>query len=186
MVRKIALLLCVVMSTLMLSSLCSVSLANAEQANEQPNEQQNNDYKLSQKKEDIVARIEEYIKDELTDAAYYEELKKMAPTESERVLIEEIIKDERLHADRLSLVVSKLTGKEYTFPAIEPPVIPSNYQEALRQRFKGETNGFERYATEYINAKNDDLKKLFYQLGIEENIHAERLLLLLDLLADRT
>ncbi len=160
--------------TLILMLTASVASAQTENLSE--------DKIFTNNKHELAIRLEDYVKDELGDNLYYEELAKMAPTDMEKSVILGFANDEKHHAEIFTDILQKITRKPYQAPQIEKPVMPNNYRDALLVRIRNESNDYKKYGNEYLAAKNFELKNAFLRASMDENIHAERLLYLLELL----
>jgi rubrerythrin len=122
--------------------------------------------------------IAEYIADEMRDSRYYTILSAMAPTERGRDLLLEFSQDEWSHAQRLMRAYTMLTGRVYTPPMVEDPLVPE-YYEALKVRILAETADYKKYGVKYLAACNPCLKDMFFMFRTDEAIHAMRMQILL-------
>ncbi|QHI72788.1 ferritin family protein [Aminipila terrae] len=124
----------------------------------------------------LIEKLQTYIKAELGDAALYRELAKMAPNEMQMNLLMDMAADEQSHADDFKIIYKDLTGEVY-----RPPIPPSNlnmpYTDILRDRVIDETGDFRKYMHDHQEYFADEtLREAFFRAGIDENVHAVRLL----------
>ena len=129
----------------------------------------------------LLLRLVEYIGDEYSDSYYYKELSEKAPTEMQKKMLLEFSEDEKKHAERFSKEVQKITGKPYIHPSIKIPKIPEDYKTALQARVVNEANDFRKYGHEYYAATVPSLKSAFYLAQIDENVHALKILDMLNM-----
>lgn len=128
----------------------------------------------------LINKIEAIIRNELSDAELYRKLAQIAPNETQKKLMLEIAADEQAHADEFKLIYRDLTGEIYR-PNIEPIDIDTSYEDILRDRVIVEADDFRRYMYEYQEYFTDEsLREAFYLAAIDENVHALKLLDLLE------
>ncbi len=179
MVKSLKFILCIFTLCLMLSS---AALAQEQQKeNNQSESIEAYEDKYSQKESMLAERLDKYVKQELTGAKYFRQLADLTKSAEQKNILLEIAQNQDIHAKDFARYIPEITGKEYLLPEVPEPVLPSDFKEAVRAGFKNLTDTFEEYAAEYIYARKESLKKLFYKSGIEDNVNAERLLLLLDI-----
>jgi len=126
-------------------------------------------------------RLQTYINAELGDAALYRKLANMAPDNEDRLLLLEFADNEQMHADMFKQIYKKMTGKNYD-PVVKPPILTGSYKEILRDRILDESGDFRKYGEQYIatSDKNKALKTAYYLARTDENVHALRLLYMLN------
>ena len=129
----------------------------------------------------LLSRLTEYISDELGDNLYYRKLSERAPDEMQKKLLLEFSEDEKTHAEAFAKEIKRMTGKQYFLPSVNEPNIPDDYKTALRARVINESNDFRKYGNEYLNAPNSSLKNAFYKSRTDENVHALRILDMLNM-----
>lgn len=128
----------------------------------------------------LIKKLQAYIKTELADVALYHELAQMAPDEEEMNLMLEIADDEQVHADEFQLIYKSLTGETYQ-PNIPPVRINTSYEDILRDRVIEESEDFRKYMYDHREYFTDEvLREAFYLAAIDENVHAIKLLHILD------
>ncbi len=127
----------------------------------------------------LIEDLAEYIQDEMQDAAYYQKLAKLAPTNRAKSIILEFSKDESTHAKNFQEAYKMLTGNYYTPQPLEPIVI-KNYNDALKIRILAETNDYKKYGEQYLKAPNKYFKDLFFTTRTVEAQHAMRIPILFE------
>ncbi|WP_193708229.1 ferritin family protein [Alkalibaculum sporogenes] len=132
----------------------------------------------------LILDLEEYIQSELQDSAFYEELSAIAPTGISSELLLEFSDDEKIHAESLQTIYSKLKGRSYT-PKPLLPVQINDFTQALIQRIEVETRDYKKYGKHYLDAPTNDLQDLFFSIRDIEAQHAMRIPILLEDLRDR-
>jgi len=121
-----------------------------------------------------------YISAELSDAALYRELSKIAPSETARQLLMEFAEDEQAHAEEFKRIYRALAGRSYN-PSMQPVVLHGSYRDILRERVLDESGDFRKYGEQYLQTtQNNVLKNAYYRARTDENVHALRLLYLLN------
>jgi len=124
-------------------------------------------------------KLQMYINAELSDAALYRELSKIAPNDTDRQLLLEFSEDEQAHADEFKRIYRTLTGRSY-HPVVKPLVLTDSFDAILRDRVIDESGDFRKYGEQYIQTdRNDMLKDAYYRARTDENVHALRLLSML-------
>lgn len=124
----------------------------------------------------LIENLETYIRAELYDASLYRELAQMAPDEMEMNLIMEMAADEQSHADEFKLIYKDLTGEIYR-PDIPPANLNMPYTDIIRDRIIDESGDFRKYMLAHQKYFNDAaLREAFFNAGVDENVHAVRLL----------
>ncbi|MHC1722686.1 MAG: hypothetical protein AB9836_05725 [Aminipila sp.] len=124
----------------------------------------------------LIEKLQTYIKTELGDAALYRELAQMAPDEAEMNLIMEMAADEQSHADEFKLIYKDLTGEIYR-PNIPPVNLNMSYFDVLRDRVIDESGDYRKYMHDHQEYFSDEvLRETFFNAGVDENLHAVRLL----------
>lgn len=126
----------------------------------------------------ILQKLQTYITAELSDAALYRELARVAPDDAASRIFLEFADNEQSHADQFNRIYYHMTGQKFT-PMILPVTLPDNYREFLRERILDESKDFRKYAEQYQLTKSQALKNAYYRAEIDENVHALRLLYLL-------
>jgi rubrerythrin len=125
-------------------------------------------------------KLQMYISAELGDAALYTELSKMAPNDEYRQLLLEFAEDEQSHAQRFKKIYKMLTGRSYN-PIVPEPVLEGSFNDILRDRVLDESGDFRKYGEQYmITNNNKELKNAYYIARTDENVHALRLLYMLN------
>ena len=124
----------------------------------------------------LIERLKEYVNDELSDSMYYDILSERAPNEQQMKLLLEFSSDEKIHAETFARAITMMTGKKYVLPFVNRPIIPSDYDEALRKRVINESGDFRKYGDEYLEATTPFFKTAFYKARTDENVHALRIL----------
>lgn len=124
-------------------------------------------------------KLQMYINAELSDAALYRELSKIAPNDTDRQLLLEFSEDEQSHADEFKRIYRAMTGRSY-HPVVKPLVLTAPFDAILRDRVIDESGDFRKYGEQYIQTTgNDMLKNAYYRARTDENVHALRLLSML-------
>lgn len=127
----------------------------------------------------LIKDLAEYIQDEMQDAAYYQELAKLAPTDRAKSIILEFSRDESTHAENFQEAYRMLTGHYYTPKPLQPIVI-NDYEDALKDRIIAETNDYKKYGDQYLKSPNKYFKDLFFTTRTVEAQHAMRISILLE------
>lgn len=127
----------------------------------------------------LIKDLAEYIQDEMQDAAYYQELAKLAPTDKARALILGFSQDESTHAKNFQEAYRMLTGSYYVPQPLQPISI-TDYDEALKIRIMAETNDYKKYGDQYLRAPNKYFKDLFFTTRTVEAQHAMRIPILFE------
>ncbi|MGE4483705.1 MAG: ferritin family protein [Oscillospiraceae bacterium] len=123
-------------------------------------------------------KLQTYIEAELGDSALYKELAKIAPNSEYRKLLKEFSEDEASHADNFKIIYKTMTGKSYD-PVIQQPEIMDTFEDTLRDRVLDESGDFQKYGEQYMRTNNNALKNAYYTARTDENVHALRLLYML-------
>lgn len=127
----------------------------------------------------VQEKLEMYIKAELGDEIFYEELAKMAPNADDCRILLEIAEEEGKHAKIFQRIYKRMTGIDYA-PEIEMPQMMGSYQDILRDRVIDESGDYRKYGKQYLMTMHDmELKDAYYNTRTDENVHALRLLYLL-------
>lgn len=125
-------------------------------------------------------KLQMYISAELGDAALYRALAQSAPSEPDRQLLLEFAGDEQSHAETFKRIYRTLTGRSYN-PVVNPPVLTGTYRDVLRERVLDESGDFRKYGEQYITTVNNNmLRDAYYRARTDENVHALRLLYMLN------
>jgi len=128
----------------------------------------------------LIEELQAYIKTELTDAELFRKLAQMAPDEMQMNLLMEMAADEQSHADDFKLIYKDLTGEVYR-PSIPPINVNLTYSQLLSDRILEETEDFRKYMYAHQRYFNDEtLREIFFRAAVDENVHAVRLLELLN------
>lgn len=128
----------------------------------------------------VQQKLQTYITAELGDAMLYTKLSKIAPTESARLLLLEFAKDEQAHAEEFMRIYKTMFGRSFN-PEINSVELSGTYREILRDRVLDESGDFRKYGEQYIQTyQNIALKNAYYRARTDENVHALRLLYLLN------
>lgn len=128
----------------------------------------------------IAKSLITYIDAETSDATLYRELANMAPSEDAREILMDFADDEQSHADEFIMLYRSITGRKYT-PEVKPVQLVGSYRDILLDRVIDESGDFRKYGDEYLQAsKNKALQDAFYRARTDENVHALRLLYLLN------
>lgn len=128
---------------------------------------------------ELTKKLEEYIKDELSDSLYYEILSRTSPNDKQRNILIEMSKEEKQHAITFIGIISRLSGKEYVLPNIEAPKVPE-YRTALIHRIIDEADDFRKYGIDYMLAPSNALNNAYFAIMLGENVHAHKLNALLN------
>lgn len=127
----------------------------------------------------VPQKLQTYIVAELSDAALYKELAKMAPNDEYKQLLMDFSKDEQSHADEFKLIYRMITGKKFS-PTVNTTTIEDSFNDILRDRVLDESGDFRKYGEQYLNTtQNQILKDAYYRARTDENVHALRLLYML-------
>lgn len=119
--------------------------------------------------------IKKYINAELGDRRLYAKLAEIAPNEEYRILLMDFSEDEKRHADKLTEMFQKMTGKGYS-PNTAEPIIVNSFFETLRKRMLDESYDYGKYMSAARNADDENMKLQFEAFADDENIHAHRLM----------
>lgn len=123
---------------------------------------------------ELLEKLEEYIKDEIFDGLYYQELSKIAPLYSQRELLISMSNDEKRHANEFMNIV-KIYNPAFVMPIVPVPVINESFKTATVNRIIDEVDAYKKYGKDYISAVNKSLADLFFNSRTDENIHAHKL-----------
>ena len=123
-------------------------------------------------------KLQTYIEAELGDSALYKELAKIAPNNEYKKLLKEFSEDEASHAENFKLIYKTMTGKSYD-PVIQPPELMDTFEDTLRDRVLDESGDFRKYGEQYMLTNNNALRNAYYTARTDENVHALRLLYML-------
>ena len=128
----------------------------------------------------LPQRLEEYIADELSDHALYQELVHHTTDPEYQKLLTQFAQDEHRHATVFKRLYHMLTGCCYE-PGVEPPEVDAPFREVLRQRVLSEAHDMRKYSEEALLAddRNRLLKEAFCMAQTDENVHALSLLQML-------
>jgi rubrerythrin len=123
----------------------------------------------------------EYINDEYRDYMYYTTLSRRAPTASGRRVFRNISGDEMKHARRWASAYFLITGKRYfpTRTTVEPVNVPSNYSQALRERYMAESRDAVKYRQFAASTTDRCLKRMATDTSDDERQHAQDILTLI-------
>lgn len=124
-----------------------------------------------------VEIIYEAYLDELTDALYYRRLAMQAPNYEAQELIQRMADDEARHARRLADAYYSFTGR-MPEPGRPNPIV-GPYPYALNYRFHEETEAVRKYRDYILAAGHGKLRDLFFDLMVDESIHAMNCLYLM-------
>lgn len=128
----------------------------------------------------VPQKLQMYINAELGDSELYKELAKIAPNPTQKQLLMEFSEDEAAHAEDFKKIYRVLTGRAY-YPTVKPVVLEGTYEDILRDRVLDESGDFRKYGEQYISTCNNDmLKNAYYRARTDENVHALRLLYMLN------
>lgn len=123
-------------------------------------------------------RLMEFINDEYSDSIYYSILARRAPSNRARRLFRDFSADELRHAKRFAAAYFLITGKRY-FPSrtsIEPVKVPPVYEQALRQRYLGESRDAVKYQMFARGTGDRCLRRLAVSTSLDEKKHAQAIL----------
>ncbi|MDP4117820.1 MAG: ferritin-like domain-containing protein [Bacillota bacterium] len=119
-----------------------------------------------------------YIDGELKGNLTYSQLAKIAPFAEDRKILMSMAEDELKHANMFKNIYLKMFGRNYS-PDITVEPISGDYYNNLREMVMDEGNDFRTYAHEYMNTRNEMLRNAYATAAVDENVHADRLLMLL-------
>ena len=128
----------------------------------------------------LAQRLQEYILNELTSAAYYTQLSYAAPNAEYRQALLTMAQDEITHADYFKEAYRMLTGEEYN-PVVPIPRASLSFIESIHDMLLEEISNFQAYGHEYVsaNGRNEMLGDIFYLAWTDANMHALKLLYIL-------
>jgi len=119
-----------------------------------------------------VTMIKNSVTDELEDAAMYEALINIAPTEEAKEIITSIREDEKIHNRLLREIFTKLagvilpsTGEDTNYPKI-------TYIEGIKKAFMGELKAVEKYREILMYMPNKELYDKILYIMTDETKHA--------------
>lgn len=121
----------------------------------------------------VLPLIKEALKDEKSDARFYEWLIKQAP-EEDRKIIEGIRNDEKKHAKLFKLIYRTLTGQEIEGNPAETFEPPSSYVQALAMAVSGESGAVELYRKIYFAVPGEVFKNMLFEIMTDELKHGIR------------
>ncbi|MEG1551318.1 MAG: ferritin family protein [Oscillospiraceae bacterium] len=129
----------------------------------------------------VTKDLQTYITAELGDAALYIALSKIAPTEMAKKLLLEFSADEKSHADMFNKIYSQITGRKFE-PTIPPIVLSGTYCDILKDRILDESGDYRKYDRHFVNTNKNmsALRWTYYLAKTDENVHAIRLMYLLN------
>lgn len=121
-----------------------------------------------------INMIRNSVNDEFEDAAMYEELIKMAPSEEAKEIISNIRDDEKIHNKLLREIFTKLTGvvlpqnsEKVNYPKI-------TYIDGIKKAFMGELKAVEKYREILMYMPNKDLYNKILYIMTDEMKHATK------------
>lgn len=123
-------------------------------------------------REELLARIERYMKEQITAARFYRRLLELAEDERVRSQIRRAMEDEEKHYRLLGELYQTLTSRSF---AAEPePVAFASLAEGLMIAFADELEAFEEYRETYLQQVDERIRRLFFELMTDEHEHATR------------
>ncbi|SDO06807.1 ferritin family protein [Acetanaerobacterium elongatum] len=123
-------------------------------------------------------RLRTYIDAELKDAALYRELAKKAPVDDAMMLLE-FAQDEQRHAEEFQCIYQTMNGCPYA-PNVQAPNLNAPYRDILLRRVLDESNDYRKYGDQNLLCPNSPLRNAYCQAQTDENVHALRLLYMLN------
>lgn len=126
-------------------------------------------------------QLMEYINDEFHDHIYYVTLARRAPTQTARRIFHEMAEDELRHARQWAAAYFLITGKRY-FPTrntIGPVNVPSNYSDALRERYMEEGRSALEYRRFASSVSDRCLRRMALETSDDERRHAQEIMRLI-------
>ncbi len=128
--------------------------------------------------DNTAQRLQQYIVTELTDAAYYRELARSAPNDSDYQMLLDMADDEQVQAENFKKIYRSLTGRNCN-AAAAPVTFSGSYNDALRERVLSESADARAYADQYLAAQNSAFKRAYFCANANANMHCQQLLSML-------
>jgi rubrerythrin len=129
----------------------------------------------------LVQRVERYIQDQVTAAAFYRELAGQIENEKVKSYLLEAMRDEQKHEQLLRQLYQRITGQSIN--AQPTRVTFASPREGLLKAIDGEIDAYEAYKTEYQRFEDREIRRLFFDLFSDEIEHATRFNTALHILA---
>lgn len=123
-------------------------------------------------REGLVQRLEAYMKDQVTAAAFYRELEEAADDARVKEYLRHAREDEQKHYRLLRRRYQALTGRPYE--AAPTQVTYASLTDGLFKAIDGEIEAFEEYRDEYLRQTEQQDRQLFFELMTDEIEHATR------------
>jgi rubrerythrin len=123
-------------------------------------------------------QIMQYINDEYHDYLYYTILSRRAPTANGRRIFRNIAAAEMKHARLWASAYFLIIGKRY-FPTrsmVGPVKVPTNYSQALRERYMSESADALKYRQFAAGTTDHCLKRMATDISDDERQHAQDIL----------
>ncbi len=128
--------------------------------------------------DNMAQRLQQYITTELTDAAYYRELARSAPNDSDYQLLLNMADNEQVQAESFKKLYRSITGRNCN-AAAAPLSFSGSYEDALRERALSESADCRAYADQYLAAQNPAYKRACFCANANANMHCQLLLCML-------
>ena len=125
-----------------------------------------------QERESLARKIEAFMQDQATAAAFYGQMAEQATDAAIRDYIEHARDDEQKHYRLLGALYKDLTGRTYT--ASPQPVSYATLAEGLKMALDDELEAAEEYRETYLQNRNDRVRDVFFELMTDEMEHATR------------
>ncbi|MFZ5815399.1 MAG: ferritin family protein [Bacillota bacterium] len=120
----------------------------------------------------LAGRIEGYLKDQATAAAFYRELRELTEHPTIRRCLTEAMEDEAKHYKLLQGLYRQLTGR--SLEAAPGKESYASLREGLIKAADGEIQAYEAYKDEYQRFTDPAIRTLFFELFSDEIEHATR------------
>lgn len=128
----------------------------------------------------VVQNLESFIEAEMRDAELYTTLARQAPNENAREILTEIAEDEQGHSNEFKRIYRMLTGRRFT-AQVNPIQLTDTYENILRERIIDESGDYRKYGEQYIMTRqNIPLSDAYFKAMLDENVHALRIIYLLN------
>lgn len=123
-----------------------------------------------QQNHNLISSIARAINGEFYAIQCYNKLLKMVPTEKEKEVITEIIKDENAHLDKFTQIYFNLTGRQPDITKNND--CPKRLKDILEFSFEDEQETADLYLDIADDSDDPTIKKVFTRASADEQNHA--------------
>ena len=119
---------------------------------------------------DQAPRLLNLMQQKKYQTAYYKKLCKIAPDQKTLLILQNILKEEEKHYDKINAMYKKITG---CMP-IEETIVDVNiisFSEGLKQAITEEISMMDLYKDLYISLKKNDLREIIFEIIMDELKH---------------